>query len=72
MAEGFVEDETGKIKIVWFNQPYIAKMIAPDSLVRVEGKVAERKGELYFSNPKIEQVPKIPTGTGSSFSVKTA
>ena len=66
MAEGFVEDETGKIKIVWFNQPYIAKMIAPDSLVRVEGKVAQRKGELYFSNPKIEQVPKIPAGTGSS------
>jgi len=66
MAEGFVEDETGRMKIVWFNQPYIAKMIADDSIVRVEGKVAERKGELYFSNPKIERVPKIPTGTGSS------
>ena len=45
MAEGFVEDETGRMKIVWFNQPYITKMIADDSIVRVEGKVAERKGE---------------------------
>src|SRR5207244_2165469 len=23
MSEGMVEDETGKIKLVWFNQPYI-------------------------------------------------
>ncbi len=66
MAQGFVEDDTGKMKIVWFNQPYIAKMIVSDSIVRVEGKVSERKGELYFSNPKIERVPKIPGGTGSS------
>ena len=66
MAEGFVEDETGRMKIVWFNQPYIAKMIAEGSIVRVEGKVAERKGDLYFSNPKIERAPKIPAGTGSS------
>ncbi len=66
MAEAHVEDETGKMKIVWFNQPYIAKMIAEGSIVRVEGKVAERKGELYFSNPKIERVPKIPDVAGSS------
>ena len=66
MGEGVVTDDTGKIKIVWFNQPYIAKMIGEGSLVRVEGKVAERNGSIYFSNPKIEQVPKLPTGTGDS------
>lgn len=72
MAEGWVEDDTGRMKMVWFNQPYIAKMISDGSLVRVEGKVSERKGlpaqagELYFSNPKIERVPKIPLGVGSS------
>ena len=59
MAEGVVEDETGKIKIIWFHQAYLAKMITEDSLVRVEGKVAERKGELYFSNPKVENVPDL-------------
>lgn len=66
MSEAVVEDNTGKIKIIWFNQPYLAKMLTENSLVRVEGKVSERKGELYFSNPKVEQVPKIPTGTGDS------
>src|SRR3989338_2884207 len=28
MADGIIEDSTGVIKAVWFNQPYIAKMIA--------------------------------------------
>ncbi|HUD03941.1 MAG TPA: ATP-dependent DNA helicase RecG [Candidatus Paceibacterota bacterium] len=73
MAEAWVEDESGKIKIVWFNQPYIAKMIHNDALVRVEGKISQKKslsadrtGELYFSNPKIEQLTKIPVGVGES------
>jgi len=66
MGEGAVSDETGKIKIVWFNQPYLAKMIPEGALVRVEGKISERKGELYFSNPKIERVPKIPFAVGDS------
>jgi ATP-dependent DNA helicase RecG len=66
MAKARIEDDTGSIKVVWFNQPYLAKMIAEDSMVRAEGKVSERKGELYLSNPKIENVTKLPTGVGDS------
>lgn len=66
MADGRLEDETGSIQLVWFRQPYIAKMIREGSLVRVEGKVLERKNEPYISNPKIEMVTKIPIGTGES------
>src|SRR3989338_2899513 len=70
MAEGWIEDDTGKIKAVWFNQPYLAKMVNEGAFVRVESKVAQRRtppsipplkrgegnggGALYFSNPKIE------------------
>ena len=43
MSEGIVEDETGRIKLVWFNQPYIAKMVREGQLVRVEGKVSSRR-----------------------------
>src|SRR5581483_5315421 len=52
----------------WFNQPYLAKMIPDGALVRVEGKVSERKknAELYLSNPKIEQVNELPTAVGDS------
>src|SRR3989338_8694877 len=43
MAEGLIEDNTGKIKTVCFNQPYLAKMIPEGALVRIEGKVSKRK-----------------------------
>ncbi len=113
MADAWIEDESGKIHCVWFNQPYLAKMIQENALVRVEGKISQRKikslkkqtggsiaqrdgasiaksqqafmradeslvseeifkssdetlGELYFSNPKIEVVNKLPTGVGDS------
>src|SRR3989338_5700304 len=59
MAEAVIEDETGKIKIVWFHQAYLAKMIVENSNVRVEGKVSERHGQLYFSNPKVENTPDL-------------
>ena len=57
MAKATIEDESGKINAVWFNQPYLAKMIAKDSFVRAEGKVSAKRsnGELYMSNPKIER-----------------
>jgi ATP-dependent DNA helicase RecG len=62
-----IEDSTGKIKIIWFNQPYIAKMFFEENLVRLEGKISEKKdGQLYFSNPKIEKVTQIPEGTSDS------
>lgn len=66
ISEGTVKDDTGTIKCVWYNQPYIVKMFFDGDMVRIEGKVAERKGVLYFSNPKIEKVSKIPVGVGDS------
>jgi len=82
MADGYVTDESGRIHCVWFNQPYLAKMTAEGALVRIEGKISQRRikvrenvisqepretgGELYFSNPKIEVVNKLPIGVGSS------
>jgi ATP-dependent DNA helicase RecG len=66
ISEGIIEDETGKIKVIWFHQPYIAKMIHEGALVRVEGKVSDRKGVLGMMNPKIETVVKLPTGVGDS------
>ena len=68
MADGYVEDETGRIHCVWFNQPYVAKMFTDGMLVRIEGKISEKKNktELYFSNPKIEIVNSLPIGVGDS------
>jgi len=66
MSEAKIEDESGMIKAVWFHQPYIAKMIHDGAFVRADGKVSERKGELYLSNPKIETIANMPIGVGDS------
>ena len=46
MAEAKITDESGDIKAIWFNQPYIAKMFSEGSLVRAEGKVSEKRAKL--------------------------
>ncbi|MEK7646108.1 MAG: ATP-dependent DNA helicase RecG [Patescibacteria group bacterium] len=61
MAEGYVEDETGQIQCVWFNQPYIAKMFTDGSLVRIEGKVSARQKKPRPATPS-------DTGAAESFS----
>lgn len=68
MATGVLTDESGAIELVWFNQPYMAKMIPEGALVRVEGKVSARKKTeaLYFSNPKIERIDSVPQSTSHS------
>ena len=54
MAEALVEDETGKIKIIWFHQAYLAKKAPAGTAAYFSGKVTERKGELYLANPEID------------------
>lgn len=66
MAKGIIEDTTGKIEVAWFHQPYIAKMLGVGALVKIEGIVGERKGKLYFSNPKTEKLDAMPETFGSS------
>lgn len=60
MTQATITTQTGKIKAVWFHQPYIAKMFPEGALVKVDGSVSERNGELYLSNPTIEHATVIP------------
>ena len=66
MAEGSFTDGTGTMKIVWFHQPYLAKMIAVGSLVRVRGKVSEKSGKKSIVNPVVEHADGVPLLEGAS------
>ena len=63
-AEGKLNDDTGSLKLIWFHQPYIAKLIQNESLVKVHGKISERNGEFSMLNPEIESISAIPVGIG--------
>ncbi|MEK7639367.1 MAG: ATP-dependent DNA helicase RecG [Patescibacteria group bacterium] len=60
IAEGYVEDGSAKMKVMWFNQPYIAKMYQEGTYVKLAGKVAGSEGRLYLSNPEIELLDALP------------
>ncbi|MEI6281042.1 MAG: ATP-dependent DNA helicase RecG [bacterium] len=60
MAEGEIEDLSGKMKITWFNQAYLAKMIHDGENVKLTGKVTQSKNGLYLANPEFEKLPTMP------------
>lgn len=61
MGEAVITDITGKIHIVWFHQPYLAKMLKEGSVVRVTGKVTDNKNYgLTLTNPEIKKDSIMP------------
>ena len=60
IAEGYVEDGSAKMKVMWFNQPYMAKMYTDGMYVKLAGKVAGSEGKLYLSNPEVEKLDALP------------
>jgi ATP-dependent DNA helicase RecG len=49
-----VGDETGNIKIVWFNQPFMAKNLKTGQRIVVSGKVNRFNDMLQFESPEWE------------------
>ena len=64
ITEAIVEDPTGKIKAVWFNQPYISDSLTEGKSVRLSGKVSSDSSGLYFGSPVWEMGSRTPTNTG--------
>lgn len=57
IVEALVSDHSGSLRIVWFNQPYIAQTLKPGKTVNFAGKVSiSEEGEIYLSHPAYETV----------------
>ena len=54
LTEIIIEDDTGAIKSVWFNQPYLINQFKPGRQLNLSGKVVLNKKQLCFSNPAYE------------------
>jgi len=46
-----VQDNSGEIKAMWFNQPYLLKSLKQGQFICLAGKVALHKEGIYLSNP---------------------
>ncbi len=60
IAEAWLEDASGKIKMMWFSQPYIAKSLADGMVVKVTGRVGGTGEKVYLANPSIDRTPIKP------------
>jgi ATP-dependent DNA helicase RecG len=55
IIEAVITDETGGIKAVWFNQPYISKSLRTGEHANFAGKVSlAEDGSIYLSSPIFE------------------
>ncbi len=53
-TEAIVGDETGNIRVVWFNNPYLARQLKTNSRIVLSGRVGEFHGRQLFQSPEWE------------------
>ena len=61
LTQAIVEDKTGAIKVVWFNQPYLIKVLKAGDLVCLAGKINVADKGVFLSSPAYEKIPLHPT-----------
>ena len=64
-TEAILGDDTGNIRALWFNNPYLAKQFHNGDKLVISGKVSEWKGMLVFESPeweKLEEKELVHTG----------
>jgi ATP-dependent DNA helicase RecG len=66
MGEAVLEDSSGTIPIIWFNQAYMAKMVHDGDNVELSGKVSEGKNGLFLSNPELKGKNVLPIDSHNS------
>ncbi|MBI2592936.1 MAG: ATP-dependent DNA helicase RecG [Candidatus Colwellbacteria bacterium] len=56
IVEALLSDDSGSIRAVWFNQPYVKQILKQGVEANFAGKVLVRKEKIYLSNPTYELV----------------
>jgi len=55
-TEAVLGDETGNVRAVWFNQPWVAKQLKVNAKIAVSGRVGEFNYGKVFENPEWEML----------------
>lgn len=63
VTEAVASDESGSVRLVWFNQPYRAASIKKDTKYYVSGVFELRRQRLSIQNPSMELVSDFPVNT---------
>src|SRR3989338_3178229 len=60
MGEATIRDASGRMKLVWFHQPYKAKKVAEGDAIRASGVVKKKNGPVALISPEVEKIPAMP------------
>jgi ATP-dependent DNA helicase RecG len=66
MSEAVIEDVSGTLPIIWFNQPYLAKMLQVGATIELTGKVSMHKEKLAMVNPTVREEKALPIDSHDS------
>lgn len=64
LTEAIIKDGSGQIRLLWFNQRFVAQTLKEGSLIRVSGKVSTDAKGLIMTNPAFERSSREATHTG--------
>jgi ATP-dependent DNA helicase RecG len=53
-TEAVVGDETGNVRVIWFNNPYVARNLKTNDRIVISGRVSLFRGQLVFQSPEWE------------------
>lgn len=56
VTEALITDDSGSIKCIWFNQPFLLKNIPVGSRVNISGKTSDNFFDLAFVGPAYEKI----------------
>ena len=56
LTKAIVEDDTGKVEVIWFNQPFLTKNLKPGFNVCLAGKLTKTNNNTYLSSPTYERI----------------
>ncbi|MDO8571599.1 MAG: ATP-dependent DNA helicase RecG, partial [bacterium] len=54
--EALISDESGSVKAIWFNQPYLAKTLFVGETISLAGKTSDNFFDLQLLNPAYEKI----------------
>ncbi|HLA49396.1 MAG TPA: ATP-dependent DNA helicase RecG [Candidatus Saccharimonadales bacterium] len=63
ITEAIASDETGSVRLVWFNQPYRADATKHAQAYYISGPYALRRGRFSIANPSVELISDFPINT---------
>lgn len=64
LTKGLLSDDTGSVEVIWFNQPYLKRVLKNGQEIILSGKAKWNMGKMTLQSPSFEEQKKVQTHVG--------